>query len=286
MKPSYYHEYEFISPEPLYAEVKEELKSYFQTGVVDDLLFTRYTEHCLDALGKSSYKIVETFLELNDYSAPLPEGFEAVRELWVVTPHEKSYTLPTATYAHSTELITPIHDRCIDVDSIVCPREIQLTCKTTGSILQKFTIAHLLRPGNLNAKSSCSGDSINLRVTRDEMNTFDVRDGKVITTFPSGVLFMVYYVREYDNNDNQTIPDNIYIKNYIKAYLKYKCFETIFNNVSDETFNQLQGKLTYYENKYYDAKAMAEVEIKKQTTVQSVRAAKASRRRLNRFVIR
>ena len=37
---SYYYKYDFVSPEPLYATVKEELKSYFDTGkyVSDELV--------------------------------------------------------------------------------------------------------------------------------------------------------------------------------------------------------------------------------------------------------
>ena len=37
---SYYYKYDFVSPEPLYATVKEELKSYFDTGAVDDLIIS------------------------------------------------------------------------------------------------------------------------------------------------------------------------------------------------------------------------------------------------------
>ena len=57
---SYYYKYSFISPEPLYATVKEELKSYFDTGAVDDLMFGTWTDKALRKLGKSSYSIAET----------------------------------------------------------------------------------------------------------------------------------------------------------------------------------------------------------------------------------
>ena len=54
---SYYYKYNFVSPEPIFAEVKEELRSYFDTGMVDDILFPKYVEDCLKRLGRSSYKI-------------------------------------------------------------------------------------------------------------------------------------------------------------------------------------------------------------------------------------
>jgi hypothetical protein len=40
----------------LYATVKEELKSYFDTGAVDDLLFPTYVNKCLSNLVKQVIK--------------------------------------------------------------------------------------------------------------------------------------------------------------------------------------------------------------------------------------
>jgi hypothetical protein len=51
----------------LYATVKEELKSYFDTGAVDDLLFPTYVNKCLSKLGKTSYKITETPLYIEKF---------------------------------------------------------------------------------------------------------------------------------------------------------------------------------------------------------------------------
>ena len=58
MKISNYYKYPFESPEPLYAKIKLELKSYFDTGAVDDLLFPVYIKYCLDKLGRLSYDII------------------------------------------------------------------------------------------------------------------------------------------------------------------------------------------------------------------------------------
>lgn len=44
---SYYYKYTFTSPESIYSLVKEEFKSYFDTGAVDDLLFPTYLDKCL-----------------------------------------------------------------------------------------------------------------------------------------------------------------------------------------------------------------------------------------------
>jgi len=95
----------------------------------------------------------------------------------------------------------------------------------------------------------------------------------------------VYYVKDYDNNDYQLVPDNIRIKDYIKAYLKYKCFETIYNNVSDETLRQIEGKLVYYERKADEARVMAETEIRMQTIQKQIMSVKSQRNRFNKYHI-
>lgn len=59
---SYYYKYNFTTPEIVYSTVKEELKSYFDTGAIDDLLFPTYADKCLRKLGRSSYVISEQIL--------------------------------------------------------------------------------------------------------------------------------------------------------------------------------------------------------------------------------
>ena len=61
---SYYYKYTFTSPESIYSLVKEEFKSYFDTGAVDDLLFPTYLDKCLKKLGRSSYIISEDVIEV------------------------------------------------------------------------------------------------------------------------------------------------------------------------------------------------------------------------------
>ena len=66
---SYYYKYNFTSPEPIYSIVKEEFKSYFDTGAVDDLMFPTYLDKCLRKLGRTSYVIAQEILHIEDYEA-------------------------------------------------------------------------------------------------------------------------------------------------------------------------------------------------------------------------
>lgn len=281
---SYYYKYNFVSPEPIFAEVKEELRSYFDTGVVDDILFPRYVEDCLKRLGRSSYKIVNNVFKLENYTSKLPADFEAVREIWLCTSSEISYKLPTARYEQTSFRVTPDFDRCTE-SKLCAPEVVKVTYKTTGEIVQNFKVKYLLKPGNISVRDKMASDCLNFCSDTSDTDTFDIRDNKIVTNFPEGTLYIVYYVNEYDDNDYQMIPENIRIKDYLKSYLKFKTFETVWNNVTDESFNQVQSKFQYYEKTMWEAKIIAEVEIKKQTIHQVVHSIKRQRTRFRNFNI-
>lgn len=61
------------------------------------------------------------------------------------------------------------------------------------------------------------------------------------------------------------IPDNYRIKEFIEHFIKYKVFETLSNQLTDETFAQIQQKMLYYKGLADEAFVMADIEIKKQT---------------------
>lgn len=79
------------------------------------------------------------------------------------------------------------------------------------------------------------------------------------------------------------IPDNYRIREYIEAFIKYKVFETLTNQTNDETFNQLQSKLTYYKQLSDEAFIMADIEIKKQDVYAKQRRIKQDLNRFNMY---
>jgi hypothetical protein len=72
------------------------------------------------------------------------------------------------------------------------------------------------------------------------------------------------YTTEYDEEGTQLIPDNYRIREFVEAFIKWKIFETLSNQVNDETFNQAQQKLLYYKQLHDEAYILADIEIKKQ----------------------
>jgi len=272
---SYYYNYNFVSPEPVYALVKEELKSYFDTGAVDDLLFPTYLEKCLKKLGQSSYVIAQQLLHIQDFEARLPDNFFAVREAWLCTsipgyPYQTANSFYSQAASETTIQISPVTSNGQPCTNLECttgcptcmPTLVQAVYKTNQQVAVEYHRQYLLKPGNISVRANCSLDCANFGSSAAD--SFDIRDNKFVTNFRNGVVHLVFYSTEYDNVGNQMMPDNYRIREFIEAFIKYKVFETLANQTNDETFNQLQQKLVYYKQLHDEAFIMANIEIKKQ----------------------
>jgi len=272
---SYYYKYNFVSPEPVYALVKEELKSYFDTGAVDDLLFPTYLEKCLKKLGQSSYVIAQQLLHIQDFEARLPDNFFAVREAWLCTsipgyPYQTANSFYSQAASETTIQISPVTSNGQPCTNLECttgcptcmPTLVQAVYKTNQQVAVEYHRQYLLKPGNISVRANCSLDCANFGSSAAD--SFDIRDNKFVTNFRNGVVHLVFYSTEYDNVGNQMMPDNYRIREFIEAFIKYKVFETLANQTNDETFNQLQQKLVYYKQLHDEAFIMANIEIKKQ----------------------
>jgi hypothetical protein len=285
---SHYYKYKFISPEPLYATVKEELRSYFDTGVIDDLMFPLWTRDCLDKMGRGSYKITETYLEVDGFQQKLPSDFIAVREAWMCMPVYKQYPIPGAYYRQTTMRITPDGDLCphekpCDKCGPCEPDVMHITYKTTNEVIISFKVQYLLKPGNISNLQNCNLACGNFG--SNSVDSFDVVGDKFVTNFQSGSVYLSYYALETDDKGYQLIPDNHAIKEYIKAYLKYKLFEQLYNSVTDETFNQVERKYMVYTQLKDEAWTIADIETKKETIHDKIRKIRSSRNRFKDYNI-
>jgi hypothetical protein len=308
---SYYYKYNFVSPEPVYSTVKEELKSYFDTGAVDDLLFPTYLDKCLKKLGRTTFVISEEILFIEDFQARLPDNFYAVREAWMCTavagyPYQTANSFYSQAANATTIQVSPLtiggtpctQPGCQDpaCNGTCMPELVQAVYKTNNTVARGYNHEYLLKPGNISARQNCG---VEYTSTWDfyaeappiheftpgaaSYDSFDIRDNKFVTNFRNGVVHLLFYATEYDEIGNQMIPDNYRIREYVEAFLKFKIFETLTNQTNDETFDQLQKKLAYHKQAYEEAYIMAEIEMKKQSPWEKQRRIKNDLNRFNMY---
>ena len=239
---SYYYKYNFVSPEPVYSIIKEELKSYFDTGAVDDLLFPTYTDKCLKKLGRASYNIQETYLDVEDFEARLPDNFFAAREAWMCAEiPQNPYQTANSFYSQAADVttiqVTPVTSggqACTnldcsnsDCDGSCMPEIIQAVYKTNNQVARSYTLSHLLKPGNISARRNCDVSYTDYEASSSisqsspgssSLDSFDIRDNKFVTNFRNGVVRLIFYSTEYDGAGNQMIPDNFRVREYVETF--------------------------------------------------------------------
>jgi hypothetical protein len=298
---SYYFKYNFISPEPVFSTVKEELKSYFDTGAVDDLMFPTYLDKCLKKLGRTTYIITPEILYIENFEARLPDNFYAVREAWMCSE------IPLTSYQDANSFYSQASSTTIQVspltiggtpcnnpscqnsqcDGTCMPELIQAVYKTNHTTPRSYKRDYLLKPGNISAKKHCDMEyNRNFIPNASSLDSFDIRDNKFVTNFRNGVVHMLMYATDYDEIGNQMIPDNYRIREYVEAFIKYKVFEMLFNQINDETFNQIEKKLMMYKQMSEEAYIMADIEIKKQDVYQKQNRIRKDLNRFNMYELR
>lgn len=284
---SYYTKYEFISPQPIFAIIKEELRSYFDAGIVDDTFFPVWADKCLEKLGRATYEVNDALVEVCDFKARLPDDFKYVREAWMCTSHDSITQLPNSTYQQVKAVTTRLDNP--DVFCNLCkecaiPDIIEVIYKTNLQVAFRVKRSFLLTPGNI--ESGCPDDLFCANRNAVSSSSYDVRDNKFVTTFREGNVYIQYYSIHYDGKDNQLIPDNYRVKEYIEAFIKYKIFEAVYNQTTDETFQQSRIKKDDYKQLADEAYILADVELKKGDVYRERRQLKRQRERLNKFKLR
>lgn len=283
---SVYYKYEFTSPEPIFALIQEELKSYFDTSAIDNTLFSLWTDKCLKKLGKASYPINQALLLICNFEARIPDDFHAMREAWSCEHHDTTYQLPNAHYHQVKETSIRLDDPdlfCDKCNECQIPDVIQAIYKTTRTVAFSWRKTHLLKPGNM--YPSCPHDMFCANHNSSSADTYDVRDNKFVTNFRDGRVYIQYYSNQFDG-ENQLIPDDYYIKEFIEAFIKQKIFEQLANQSTDETFRQIEAKAQKYKQMADEAYILADIENKKEDVYRKQRAIRRVRNRYRKYDIR
>lgn len=270
---SYYYKKDFVSPVSIWAEVKEELSSYFLSGALDDMMFPKWTEKCLQKLGKSTLKIQETTLTVADYEACLPSDFDSIRELWMCTVYN-SITIqnPSVAYCQSDCRVSIYpEDKCSPCfESENCSTKYMVTNKFTDTFYFSFEKTVLLKPGNLHAKQFCGTFSPNLYIDNCP-HTFDVQGSKVMVNYPEGTLYLMYYSQAVDEDGEQLIPDMYRVKEFVRLYIIEQLFRKLLNITTDESINIVERKLQQAKQDSAEAFIMAERDLKTETIDRKIR---------------
>ncbi len=276
----------YISSEELYAEIREEMSSYFNTGAVDDILFPRWTIYCIKRFKKSTMQIEATTLDIKNYKADLPKNFDSARSVWSCNVNYVNVMSPQIKY-HQHDIRLTEYGRCDCPPELPCEcdpckkdKDYQVTYKSSGELLYSFRKSQLLTPSGVRTKNRCTDNCLNFRPTTED--TFEIDGCHLYTSIPEGKLYIEYYAENMDEEGNVMIPDNIYVQQYIMAYIRYKLFKKLLDSTTDESFNQMNYKYQEAKRDRNEAFIHAEIELKKKTPHKLIEFSNRNRDRFSR----
>lgn len=250
----------FISPQKIYARVKEEMRSYFNTGAIDDLLFPIWTRDCIDKMEYTYLPLREAILDMQHHKCELPCDFKAVREVWMTATYNKGpITSPHVFYYQTDCRISAQTGPCNDcAPGYQCthhaqqevalpslcnvPDEYVVTNKVMNQMLFTYKVTAMLKPGNFKTLGKCHEGSPNRDVW--SLDTFDIVGDKLVTSFAEGTIYLAYYGHhaEQDETGYYMIPDNDPFEKYLYHYLRFMVYQQLFDQATDESFNQIKAK--------------------------------------------
>ena len=303
-----------ISPARVYARVKEEMRSYFNTGAIDDLLFPIWTKDCINKFENTYLPLKEAVMDMHHHKCTLPCDFKAVREVWMTFTYDKGpVTSPHVFYYQTDCRINPapapgeICEDCVPGYQCMAPSqtptpvalpslcgvppEYVVTHKVMEQMMFRFHVTGMLKPGNFKTIGKCANDSPNLDAYC--IDTFDIVGDKLVTSFAQGTVYMAYFaeneiVPEDEGPDAgyYMIPDNDPFEKYLIAYLRYMVYQQLFDQSTDESFNQIKAKREDAEDKMWHAYTNAKAYAVNQDIYSVERAIVRSYNKNNRFRIR
>lgn len=293
----FYRNQKFTSPASIYARIKEEMKSYFSTGQIDDLMFPIWTKDCIKKFKNTHLQIKPCVLDLMDYKAELPCDFKAVREVYICTTFHKGPIKNPFTYYYQTDCrVGPVEtDACTDCDKPECTPSFESPVPFLGSTPEQFRVTHkvntwmdftfslqgLLKPGNHKTIRVCHDKCPNL--TCESKDTFDIINNNIVTSFPTGTIYISYYADTEMDNGYTEIPDEHEFAQYVYKYIRYMVYQQLYEQSNDDQASKLERLMVKAEKESDEQFIIARNDAMSETVYDVQAAIKRSYNRNNRF---
>jgi hypothetical protein len=236
-----YEHINFISSEPLIAEVKQELKSYFESGAISEVLIPTFIDQSLRKLKVMVLKPEDAVLHFVNYKSELPCDFALLDR---ATLYDSDITFSSGMVAlkgywyQSYEVL----EGCVDCtpkteffEQLMIPTPgFQITMKNP----KWLRVYH-------GSKGLCTEGCPNLNEPSPDI--IQIHNNKTVSSsFETGCVYVRYFSRPMDEDGIPTIPEILEVEEYIKSYLKFKFFEMLWHSQIDESAAQVEKKFQYY----------------------------------------
>jgi len=241
----FYENLQYISSDSLLAEVKQELKSYFESGAISEILIPTFIDQALRKLRVLALKPEEAVLHFQNYQSELPCDFVLLDRAMMYDHQVEWSTGVSAVEGHYYKSID-----CTNCTDCTPKEEVyeEITVASNAGFNLKLKKPTWIRVYHA-SKQYCTEGCQNLSVSSEDVLQI-YNNSKVSSTFETGCVYIRYFSRPVDDNGIPMIPEILEVEEYIKSYLKFKFFEMLWHSVMDESVNQIVSKFQYYKQDY------------------------------------
>ena len=276
-----YEHINFISSEPLIAEVKQELKSYFESGAISEVLVPTFIDQALRKLKVMVLTPEDAVLHFVNYKSELPCNFALLDRATLYDSDiifSSGMTSLKGYWYQSYEVL----EGCVDCTPKTEYFE-QLMIPTPGF---KITMKNpkWVRVYN-GSKALCTEGCPNLN--QPSADIIQIYNNKTVSSsFEEGCVYVRYFSRPMDDDGIPTIPEILEVEEYVKSYMKFKFFEMLWHSQIDESAAQVERKFQYYKQDQLNKLQAAFSYLLTKTKQQSADSVVKSRKQFVKFHIK
>jgi len=242
-----YEHINFISSEPLIAEVKQELKSYFEAGAISEVLIPTFVDQALRKLKVMVLSPEDIVCNFVNYKSELPCDF-------ALLDRAALYDSKIEFNSGITSLIGSYYQ------SSDCSFSGECCNGKTEYFEQIYTSApgfkiSMKKPRPIRiyhgSKALCTEDCTGLYEPGPDI--IQINNNKTMSSsFETGCIYVRYFARPADEDGIPKVPEILEVEEYVKSYLKFKFFEMLWHSQVDESAAQIERKFQYYKQDQYN----------------------------------
>lgn len=262
-------EIRFVPADRLIASIQEDLSSYDANSQIDPGRWYPWIQKVVSDLGIACYEYKHGLIYIKDFKGQIECDFQILDSaFWVkaecnggITPARgpihfqgKSIIWDDTTTACATQV--PSCGGCGGSDCSACGDWRTCAVNSFNEITVREYVQGLpydynvpiLHPLSVNQRvgrgwclphSICFGSHSQQEIT--------IEKGEIFTNFHEGIILLNYYAYPYDESGLPMIPDIPKIELAIEHYIKWKIFETMWNNNDDMA---VEKKMQYWQNEF------------------------------------
>jgi len=228
----------------LYEDVAIDFANYSLEGMIEPQQLIKVATRVNYDLGLRIHRTKEVVLEIEHGKARLPYDFAYLNYAFRCGEYTIADKMPSGTHVETFNDVPyvpapnesgPCDDpTCNDVCVIkTCNTEYQLIQRIGDHKYRTFTAFYPLRISNVN-KYTCDCPNVNEQAP----DIAEIRDGFILTSFTTGMVYLSYQGAMEDNEGNLLVLDHPYCNEYYEYALKQRILENLLFNGENVT-NQL-----------------------------------------------